>query len=78
MIFFFDSTTNINIIKDQNLEESYRMMALDEDREVEALEWAEVTISDVSNETIIKYPFKGYQSSSDIISILQDKDIMED
>lgn len=54
MIFFFDSTTNINFMKNQNLEESYRMMALDEDREAEALEWAEATISDVSDETIIQ------------------------
>jgi predicted CopG family antitoxin len=33
-----------------DLEESYRQMALDEEQEVEALEWAEATIGDVSDD----------------------------
>jgi predicted CopG family antitoxin len=33
-----------------NLEAAYRMMAEDEEREREALEWAEATIGDVSDE----------------------------
>jgi predicted CopG family antitoxin len=34
-----------------NLEEGYRAMAMDEEREREALEWSEATIGDVANET---------------------------
>ena len=34
----------------QDLEEAYREMARDEARELEALEWAEATIGDVSDE----------------------------
>lgn len=33
-----------------DLEEAYRLMAEDEEREAEALEWAEVTVGDVSDE----------------------------
>ncbi len=35
-----------------DLESAYRNIALDEFRELEALEWAEVTVGDVSDETI--------------------------
>ncbi|HDM76894.1 MAG TPA: addiction module antitoxin [Deltaproteobacteria bacterium] len=35
----------------QELEAAYRQMAQDEEREAEALEWAEATIGDVSDET---------------------------
>ncbi|MFQ5853726.1 MAG: addiction module antitoxin [Candidatus Binatia bacterium] len=35
----------------QDLEAAYKQMAQDEKREAEALEWAEATIGDVSNET---------------------------
>jgi len=34
-----------------DLDEAYRQMALDEEREIEALEWAEATIGDVSDDT---------------------------
>ena len=34
----------------QDLEDAYREMAADEAREAEALEWAEATIGDVSDE----------------------------
>lgn len=34
-----------------DLEAAYREMAEDEERETEALEWTEVTIEDVNNET---------------------------
>ena len=34
-----------------NLEAAYQEMAQDEQREAEALEWAEATIGDVSDET---------------------------
>ncbi|HKP52198.1 MAG TPA: addiction module antitoxin [Chloroflexia bacterium] len=34
-----------------DLDEAYRQMASDEDREAEALEWAEATIGDVSDDT---------------------------
>jgi len=34
----------------QELEAAYRQMAQDEEREAEALEWAEATIGDVSDE----------------------------
>jgi len=35
----------------QELEAAYRQMAQDEEREAEALEWAEATVGDVSDET---------------------------
>lgn len=35
----------------QELEAAYRQMAQDEEREAEALEWAEATIGDISDET---------------------------
>ena len=35
----------------QGLEAAYKQMAQDEEREAEALEWAEATIGDVSDET---------------------------
>jgi len=35
----------------QDLEAAYRQMAQDEERESEALEWAEATIGDVNDET---------------------------
>ncbi len=35
----------------ENLEDAYREMAREEERESEALEWAEATIGDVSDET---------------------------
>lgn len=34
-----------------DLETAYRQMALDESREMEALEWTEATCGDVQNET---------------------------
>lgn len=34
-----------------DLEAAYEQMARDEDREAEALEWAEATLGDVSDET---------------------------
>jgi predicted CopG family antitoxin len=38
-------------IPSENLDEGYRAMAMDEEREREALEWAESTIGDVAHET---------------------------
>ena len=35
----------------QELEAAYREMAQEEDREAEALEWAEATVGDVADET---------------------------
>jgi predicted CopG family antitoxin len=35
----------------QDLEAAYKQMAQDEERESEALEWAEATVGDVSDET---------------------------
>jgi predicted CopG family antitoxin len=37
-------------VLDKNLEDAYRQMAEDEEREQEALEWSEATIVDVSDE----------------------------
>ena len=34
----------------QELEDAYKQMAQDEEREAEALEWAEATVGDVSDE----------------------------
>lgn len=39
---------------DVDLDEAYRQMALDEEREAEALEWAEATIGDVSDDVQYK------------------------
>jgi hypothetical protein len=38
-------------VVDRDLEAAYEEMARDEEREAEALEWAEATIGDVSDET---------------------------
>lgn len=38
-------------VLDTELDEAYRQMAEDEERETEALEWAEATVGDVANET---------------------------
>lgn len=35
----------------ENLSEAYKAMAADEDREAEALEWADATVGDASRET---------------------------
>jgi len=35
----------------KNLDEGYRAMAEDEERELEALEWSEALISDINNES---------------------------
>ena len=35
----------------QDLEAAYQQMAQDEERELEALEWAEATVGDVADET---------------------------
>jgi len=35
----------------QHLEEAYKQMARDEEREADALEWAEGTLGDVADET---------------------------
>jgi hypothetical protein len=37
-------------VLEPDLEAGYRRMAQDEDREVEALEWSEATVRDVSDE----------------------------
>lgn len=37
-------------VLDADLEEAYRAMAADEEREAEALEWAEALIGDVADE----------------------------
>jgi len=37
-------------VLDKNFEDGYRQMALEEERELEALEWSEATICDVSDE----------------------------
>jgi predicted CopG family antitoxin len=47
---FIESLVRPHVIKD-DLENAYREMALDEEREAEALEWAESTIGDVADET---------------------------
>ena len=36
---------------DQNFAAAYREMAQDEEREAEALEWAEATVGDISGES---------------------------
>ena len=47
---FINSLVRPHVIK-ADLEAAYRDMAADEAREAEALEWAEVTIGDVKDET---------------------------
>lgn len=47
---FIESLIKPHLIAD-NLEEAYRVMAMDEEREREALEWSEGTVGDVANET---------------------------
>jgi predicted CopG family antitoxin len=47
---FIESLVRPHVIG-QDLEAAYRQMAEDEVREAEALEWAEATIGDVSDET---------------------------
>lgn len=47
---FIESLVRPHVVKDE-LEDAYREMALDEEREAEALEWAEGTIGDVADET---------------------------
>lgn len=46
---FIESLVRPHVI-DAELEDGYRQMAADEDREAEALEWAEATIGDVADE----------------------------
>lgn len=43
-------------ILDQELDACYRAMALEEEREKEALEWAEATIKDIADEKETKAP----------------------
>jgi len=47
---FLESLVRPHILE-TNLETAYRQMALDEFREMEALEWTEATFGDVQNET---------------------------
>jgi predicted CopG family antitoxin len=47
---FIESLLRPHVI-DEDLEKSYKEMAQDEAREAEALEWAEATIGDASDET---------------------------
>jgi hypothetical protein len=46
---FIESLVRPHVLE-KDLEEAYRYMAQDESRESEALEWAEATIGDVSDE----------------------------
>jgi predicted CopG family antitoxin len=46
---FIESLVRPHVIN-QELDAAYRQMAQDETREAEALEWAEATIGDVSDE----------------------------
>ncbi len=46
---FIESLVRPHVLE-KDLEAAYRHMALDESREFEALEWAEATIGDVSDE----------------------------
>ncbi len=46
---FIESLLRPHVLK-QDLEAGYQQMAQDEAREAEALEWAEATIGDVSDE----------------------------
>ena len=47
---FLSSLARPHVVK-PDLEAAYRQMAQDEARESEALEWAEATLGDVSDET---------------------------
>ena len=47
---FIEDLVRPHVIQPQ-LEAGYQQMAQDEEREAEALEWAEGTVGDVSNET---------------------------
>ena len=44
----------------QDLETAYQAMALDEAREAEALEWAEATVGDVSDESPARTYISGH------------------
>ncbi len=46
--------------------------------EVEYFPTTFILIKDTDNTIFVKYPFKGWQRSRDIIKILNDKDIMEE
>ncbi|MDQ3634736.1 MAG: addiction module antitoxin [Acidobacteriota bacterium] len=47
---FIESLVRPHVVKEE-LEDAYREMSLDEEREAEALEWSESTIGDVADET---------------------------
>jgi hypothetical protein len=47
---FLESLVRPHVIG-KDLEAAYRLMAREEAREAEALEWAEATVGDVANET---------------------------
>ena len=47
---FIESLVRPHVLKG-NLEDAYREMAADEERESEALKWAEATMEDVADET---------------------------
>ncbi|MDJ0900012.1 MAG: hypothetical protein QNJ55_14510 [Xenococcus sp. MO_188.B8] len=46
---FIENLVRPYVIED-DLDTAYKQMAADEDREMEAMEWAEALISDISNE----------------------------
>ena len=47
---FIESLVRPHVIQDE-LSAAYREMAMEEDREAEALEWAESTVTDIADET---------------------------
>jgi len=47
---FIENLVRPHVLQPQ-LEAGYKKMAQDEEREAEALEWAEATVGDMSNET---------------------------
>lgn len=47
---FIESLVRPHVVK-SSLESAYREMAIDEAREAEALEWADLTVGDVADET---------------------------
>ncbi len=47
---FIESLVRPHVVK-HSLEAAYREMALDEAREIKALEWSESTIGDIADET---------------------------
>jgi predicted CopG family antitoxin len=47
---FIESLVSPHVLQ-KDLESGYREMAADEAREAEAIEWAEATVADASNET---------------------------